>query len=293
MHVRDGGEDDVPAMIELALRRCPHFEPWTLSGVFSGALELDTAPVAYDGDRLAGFAVSVHFVGSPEHQRSVLVFVDDADAGRGLGHELHALCLAAHPDGVTDLRTRVYDGDDTAMAVARHWGYESVQLSITSRVELSGVTRPDAPAGVTLEAVDDLTVDDQEAFDELVAVSQTNPEAVNSHRMTREEMQHWVFPGERAVVSLARVDGQPAAFCLGIVSETAPEGGLGFTGVDPRFRGRGLGRIVKQHVHHRAAELGIRELVTDNEQHNDGIRRLNAELGYVPVYGVHRMRRTR
>jgi GNAT superfamily N-acetyltransferase len=210
-----------------------------------------------------------------------------------LGHELHGLCLAAHHDGVTDLRTRVYDGDDTAMAVARHWGYEPVQLSITSRVELSGVTAPDAPAGVTLEAVDDLTVDDQDVFDELVAVCQTNPEAVNSHLMTREEMQHWVFPGERAVVSLARVDGHPAAFCLGIVSETAPEGGVGFTGVDPRFRGRGLGRLVKQHVHHRAAELGIRELVTDNEQHNDGIRRLNAELGYVPVYGVHRMRRTR
>jgi len=293
VHVRDGGEDDVPAMIDLALRRCPHFEPWTLSGVFSGALELDMAPVAHDGDRLAGFAVTAHYKGSPDHQRSVLVFVDEAYAGRGLGHDLHARCLAAHTDRVTDLRTRVYDGDETAMAVALHWGYEPVQLSITSRVELAGVKEPEVPEGVTLEAVDDMTVHDQAALDELVAASQTNPEAANSHRTTREEMQHWIFPGERPVVSLARVDGQPAAFCLGIMSETAPEGGLGFTGVDPRFRGRGLGRLVKQDVHRRAAELGIRVLVTDNEQNNHAIRRLNAELGYVPVYGVHRMRRTR
>jgi GNAT superfamily N-acetyltransferase len=293
VHVRDGGEHDVPAMIELALRRCPHFEPWILSGVFSGALDLDTAPVAYDGDRLVGFATSAHYKGSPDHQRSVLVLVDAAYAGRGLGHDLHDRCLDAHTDVVTDVRTRVFDGDEIAMAVALHWGYEPVQLSITSRVELEGVTEPDVPEGVTLEAVDDMTVDDQGALDELVAVSQTNPEAVNSHRMTREEMQHWIFPGERPVVSLARVDGEPAAFCLGIMSKTAPEGGLGFTGVDPRFRGRGLGRLVKQHVHRRAAELGVRVLVTDNEQNNHGIRRLNAELGYVPVYGVHRMRRTR
>jgi GNAT superfamily N-acetyltransferase len=293
VHVRDGGEDDVPAMIDLALRRCPHFEPWTLSGVFSGALDLDTAPVAYDGDRLAGFATSAHYRGSPDHQRSVHVFVDEAYAGRGLGHDLHARCLAAHSDAVTDVRTRVYDGDETAMAVARHWGYESVQLSITSRVELEATLEPEPPPGVTLEAADGLTVDDQDALDELIAASQTNPETVNNHRLTRGEMLHWVFPGERAVVSLARVDGQPAAFCFGIVSETAAEGGVGFTGVDPRFRGRGLGRLVKQHVHHRAAELGIRVLVTDNEQHNQGIRRLNAELGYVPVHGVHRMRRTR
>ena len=66
------------------------------------------------------------------------MLVDEAFAGRGLGHDLHARCLAAHSERVTDVRTRVYDGDETAMAVARHWGYESVQLSITSRVELVG-----------------------------------------------------------------------------------------------------------------------------------------------------------
>jgi hypothetical protein len=71
--------------------------------------------------------------------------VDDRYAGTGLGHDLHARCLAVHPDRVTDVRTRVFDGDEVAMAVARHWGYESVQLSITSRVELGAVTEPAPP----------------------------------------------------------------------------------------------------------------------------------------------------
>ncbi len=293
MLVRDGVEDDLRAMIALAVERCPHFEPWTISGLFSGAVERDTVAVAHDEDRLAGFGLSVHFRGSPDHQRSVLVMVDDRDAGAGLGHDLHERCLASHPDSVTDVRTRVFDGDEVAMAVARHWGYESVQLSITSRVELGVVPAPVPPDGVTLEAIDELRVGDQEALDTLVAVSQTNPETANNHLLTPDEMRHWVFPDERPVISLARVDGRPAAFCLGIVAREGDEGGVGFTGVDPRFRGRGLGRLVKEHVHHRAAGLGIRVLSTDNEQHNHGIRRLNESLGYVPVFGVHRMRRTR
>jgi len=278
-------------MVDLAVQRCPHFEPWILSGIFGGAVELDAVPVAHVGERLVGFAVSMHFIGSPDHQRSVQVFVSDDHAGAGVGHELHERCLAAHPVAVTDVRTRVFDGDRTAMAVARHWGYEPVQLSITSRVELDEVPAPVPPHDVTLEAIDDMRVEDQEALDALVSVSQTNPETVNSHRLTREEMQHWVFPGERALVSLARVDGHPAAFCVAIVAEDGEEGGVGFTGVDPRFRGRALGRLVKEHAHHRAAGLGIRVLSTDNEQHNDAIRRLNTAMGYVPVYGVHRMRR--
>ena len=256
MLLRDGLEDDLPAMIALAIARCPHFEPWTISGLFSGAVEPDTVAVAYDEERLAGFGLSLHFRGSPDHQRSVLVMVDRQDAGAGLGHDLHERCLAAHPDSVTDVRTRVFDGDEVAMAVARHWGYESVQLSITSRVELDDPAAPVPPHGVTLEAIDELRVDDQEALDSLVAVSQTNPETANNHLVTPDEMRHWVFPDERPVFSLARVDGRPAAFCVGIVARDGDEGGLGFTGVDPQFRGRGLGRLVKEHVHHRAAGLG-------------------------------------
>ncbi len=103
-------------------------------------------------------------------------------------------------------------------------------------------------------------------------------------------MTHWAFPGERSLGSLARVDGVPAAIAFAIVEDGGDSGGVGYTGVDPRFRGRGLGRLVKEDVHHRAAAPRHPALGTDNEEHNDGIRRLNAELGYQVTYGVYRMR---
>jgi RimJ/RimL family protein N-acetyltransferase len=68
-------------------------------------------------------------------------------------------------------------------------------------------------------------------------------------------------------------------------------GGVGYTGVDPAFRGRGLARLAKEHLHHRAALLGVRRLYTDNEENNAGIRRVNKALGYVPEYGLFRMRK--
>ena len=66
---------------------------------------------------------------------------------------------------------------------------------------------------------------------------------------------------------------------------------VGYTGVDPAFRGRGLGRLAKQHLHHQAAALGVRRMFTDNEENNHGIRRVNAALGYRPEYGLYRLRK--
>jgi GNAT superfamily N-acetyltransferase len=292
MDLRDARESDLPAVVEMCTTRCPHVEPWIVTSIFGDGADYDATLVATDGDRLVGLGFSMHLRGTPDEQRQILVIVEREAGGRGVGHDLYVACRAAQPAVVKDLRTRVFDDDPEAMAVARHWGFEPAQLSITSRLDLAGVTAPDPPTGVTLEAADDLVFEDAadgHAFDAMFTASQTNPEAANNHVTTREEMAAWVFPGERGVGSLARVDGVPAAIAFAIVSEPAGVGGVGYTGVDPQFRGRGLGRLVKQHVHHRAAALGIRSLGTDNEENNRGIRRLNAELGYVPAYGVLRM----
>ena len=99
--------------------------------------------------------------------------------------------------------------------------------------------------------------------------------------MTLAEIRKYVFPGERGIACLARVDGvspprSASAICR---RRRGPRGRAPSRAWTRRFRGRGLGRLVKEHVHHRAHELGMRRLTTDNEEHNEGIRRLNAELG--------------
>jgi GNAT superfamily N-acetyltransferase len=290
MDLREAVPADRSGVAALARERCPHLEPWLVDGLFTGAFDLDTCLVAVEGDALVGFGFSGAPAGTPVGQHQMLVLVATSHDDAGLGRSLYDQCRAAQPSTTTDLRARVFDDDPRALAVAEHWGFEVVQRSITSRLELGDVDPPVPPDGVTLEAADDLAFDDADAVEAMFAASQTNPEARNNHLMTIEEMTHWAFPGERALGSLARVDGVPAAIAFALVEDGGDSGGVGYTGVDPRFRGRGLGRLVKEDVHHRAAGLGIRTLGTDNEEHNQGIRRLNAELGYQVTHGVYRMR---
>ena len=293
MDVRGATRDDVPALIELTTRRTPNYERWWVSTVFEGNVEIHAAPMLLEAGVLVGYGTATHRSGAPEHQRTVQVFVDRAASGRGLGSDLCARCLAALPDTTTEVWTKVHDDDPESLAVARHWGFEVMQRSISSRVDLAGATSPQPPQGVTLEDCDRLEFDgaDAEAFDAMLTASQTNPEAENSHVLTREEMQHWTDPGETPVAALARVDGRPAALAFAIVLRETGERGVADTGVDPAYPGRGLGRLVKGQLHARAAELGIAWLATENEEHNAGIRHVNEQLGYVKTHGVYRLRR--
>jgi GNAT superfamily N-acetyltransferase len=296
--VREATKDDLPALVELTSRRTPRFEPWWISTVFEDSVEIDAAPMVLDAGRLVGYGTATHRVGAPDHQRTVQIFVDRESSGQGIGSAILARCVAAVPAATTELWAKVHDDDPDALAVAQHWGFEVVQRSISSRVDLAGATSPQPPPGVTLEDCDrlDFEGEDAVAFDAMLTASQTNPEAESSHLMTRAEMQHWIDPGETPVACLARVDGHPAALVYGIVvkatGEKPGEGGVAYTGVDPAYRGRGLGRLVKEQLHARAAQLGIPWLMTDNEENNAGIRHVNEQMGYVKTHGVYRLRHT-
>lgn len=294
MELRPAGGDDVEDVVGLALRRCPDFEPSMVHTLFETATTLDLARTAWLDDRLVGFGAIAAREGSPTHQRHQYLFVDRDAEGGGVGGRLLRECLEAVGPDVREVWGRVFDDDPRALAVCGHWGFEVVQRSVSSRLELVGAAAeaPRPPADVALELVEDLDLHGAEAdaFDAMFAASQTNPEAANSHVMTREEIRHWVDAHERAVLSLARVGGRPAALCYTIVDVAQGEGGVAYTGVDPAHRGRGLGRLVKQHAQHEAARLGVRRLTTDNEEDNTGIRHVNEQLGYVMAYGVYRLR---
>ena len=79
----------------------------------------------------------------------------------------------------------------------------------------------------------------------------------------------------------------PAGITFGGVQSGALH--IAYSGVDPAFRGRGIMRVVKERAHIVAARLGATVSRTNNEEHNAGIRRINADLGYVVRSGVYRM----
>ena len=66
---------------------------------------------------------------------------------------------------------------------------------------------------------------------------------------------------------------------------------VAYTGVDPVHRGHGLALTVKMQLHRRAATAGATVASTENEEHNRGIRAVNAALGYEVRQGTYRLRK--
>lgn len=56
-----------------------------------------------------------------------------------------------------------------------------------------------------------------------------------------------------------------------------------YTGVSPRFRGRGIARALKYETVAQAIEIGATRLRTDNDSQNAPILHINAEMGYAPI----------
>jgi GNAT superfamily N-acetyltransferase len=95
---------------------------------------------------------------------------------------------------------------------------------------------------------------------------------------------------ETPIGSLARLDGRPVAITHGGVADSLLH--LSYTGVDPAFRGQGLAKLVKEHAHVRARTAGAVAAMTDNEEHNAGIRHVNEALGYQRCFGTYWLRQT-
>lgn len=82
---------------------------------------------------------------------------------------------------------------------------------------------------------------------------------------------------------LAYVDGEPAAVSMLVVDFESRRAANMFTGVLPRFRGRGLGLAVKLASIAWAKEHGFSSLVTTNDERNAPMLAINRRLGYIPA----------
>jgi len=277
-------------MIDLAMRRSPalirafveplfHDPDFTLESRFV---------VALDGDRMLGWGGLAKLAPFPPGWRSLRVVVDAEQEGAGVGSALHAVLV----DGIDDdlvLRSGVFDDEPRALEVAQHWGFGILQHSISSRLPLpSPVPERALPDDVTIEASTNLEFPDQDAFDAMLDASQTNPER-DQFVFDRAMLLDFITGKERPLGVLLRVRGRPAAISWG--SAFGDQAHIGYTGVDPVFRGRGLGYLVKQELHRLAYDAGARSCATDNEEHNSGIRHVNEALGYAKVSGSYWMQR--
>lgn len=269
-----------PAYIEWHLRDRGYWPDLRLLGIRAGEGRADDALVA------VGWLG--HGTGGTPGWATEHVAVRADDARRGLGTALHRVLVGDLPESTVQVRGELDDDCPEALAAVGRWGFEPEQLSIRSVCPLIDLPTYDVPEDVTFEESPTLTFDDQDAVEAMLLASQTNPEAQRGSARTCAQLAAGMVSGEVAIGLLARVDGVPAAITTGLVADGVFH--VFYSGVAPRFRGRGLAVLVKRRAHEIAAAAGARRASTENEENNSGIRRVNAALGYVRQVGSYRVR---
>jgi GNAT superfamily N-acetyltransferase len=290
-------EATLPAHGEEIVAFVAEREPLIDSGLVRSSIDRTTAlslrclTAREETGGLGGVGVAASNPGMPEGWRFVIVLTRQDLAGRGHASRLYAELLVGLEDDVTTLSTGVVAEDEASMAVARGWGYQVRQLSVTSTCDLSAARPPAPSAGVKFDACDDLTFEDEEAVEAMLLASQTNPEFDLGAVCTLASLRNSPAGTQSPVAVIARVEGRPAAISFAVGDGESMH--VFYTGVDPDLRGRALGRATKQFLHAHARDLGIRTAFTDNEEHNAGIRHVNDQLGYVRHHGSYWMTRPR
>lgn len=290
--VRDLGVDEQRgAVVDLLLRGQPHLVRPEVTLLLDDATSEGRLVLGVEeDDGLVAVGVSTHLIWQSPGDQLVSVVVDPAARGRGLGGRLHAALLDRLPDRATRLRGTTFDDDPASGGVVEHWGYERMQLSLTSTVDVDDATHPSLPDDVTVAVTDHVDLPDATEVDRMLDVSQTNPERLDGGSVIRLADLGRQQEGDELLLGVLRVHGLPAAICAAM-HDASGAGYVGYTGVDPAHRGRGLGALLKQAVHAEARRRGVRRLATENEQHNVGIRHVNERLGYRVRFGTWRWAR--
>jgi len=276
-------------LVTLALARSPHATRGEVVHPFEEPHEFPGLAVRAaldDHGTLLGWGAVARPSWNPPGAAVFLAHVAAAHEGRGVGSTLRQALWDRLPEATTTVRTRVFDDEPRAAEIARHWGFTVEEHSISSRRPLGDLVAPEPGPGVSLESNADQDFTDPDAVEAMLAASQTNPEARAGLALRLDHMRH-PTPPARSVLVIARVDGVPAALTWGVLAEGSFY--VAYSGVDPAYRGRGLAALVKQHAAVEAQAAGATEALTSNEEHNTGIRRINAELGYIVRNGVYRM----
>jgi GNAT superfamily N-acetyltransferase len=165
-------------------------------------------------------------------------------------------------------------------------GFEVTYVQRMSRLDLGRLgAPPPVPAGV--ELVPFGAVDDPRVIWALEAEGLRDvpaDQALDDYRFEEWEARLWSDPDLDVEASLlALLDGEPAAFTSLLSDAESGRATSAMTATARRARGRGLASLVKHHGLARLAAAGFREAVTENDEQNAPMLRVNERLGYRPT----------
>lgn len=242
-----------------------------------------------DGE-LAG---SAH-IGIPTYSDlpSAEVYVLPRQRRRGVGDALYAaLCAWAAGQAATRGQTNVEDDDPDSLAWAQRRGFR--EHSREAMVELDLATyepRPvEPPEGVEVVTWAERPELAEGLYD---VAAEAGPDIPGDEDHRIEPFEEWLSmhmrgEGDRPEGTFVAVaDGEAIGYAKFSFWPAKPDTVFhDLTGVKRAWRGRGVARALKHAQLNWAKEQGYAALRTANEERNEPIRRLNAQLGYKPIPG--------
>ena len=232
-----------------------------------------------DGEVVGRTLAFLNFFGGTAAR--VYVAVREPARGQGIGSALyeraleHALSL--EPSAIA---TDFYE-NDAGVRFAKARGFRAVRaerIAVLDPRTVSG--RPSAEVRPLTEA----NLRDAHRIDETAT-----REMPQLEQITEIPYDEWVqFVVEEPLFAregsfLAYADGEAAALSLLLADRESGRGTNMFTGTLPEFCGRGLGTAAKLASIHWAAENGITQMATSNDETNEAMLAINRKLGYRPA----------
>jgi RimJ/RimL family protein N-acetyltransferase len=235
-----------------------------------------------DGGIVGAVEAGLNFFGSGD-VASVGVRVDPDHRNRGIGSELYRLGMEhVRSLGATHALS-MFDETDAGVAFATRRGWSETRAESLSSLDPRAVSEQPDPA-VELLPARDLDPRELHRIDEEATRDMPAFDAVNE--IDYDEWLDFVWDNPlftRDGSFGAVVDGRVAAVSLLLANLDLGRAVNMFTGTSREHRRRGLALAVKLASTRWAAETGITQIVTTNDETNTAMLAVNRRLGYEPL----------
>ncbi len=218
--------------------------------------DLAAAVLAFEDDRLAGYAHTVTFGAGDERRASCEFVVDPGFRCRGVGRLLlsHAI-MHANSQHARKLDLWAYNDTPASRRIAAQFGFQPVRRLLHLHRHMGGLAAVGEPASATLRPFDAGRDDERWlALNNRIFAGHPENGAWTIDDLHARMAQRWFDPAD---LLMLEVDGALAGFSWLKMEDRAGEGRVGeiyIIGVAPEVRGRGLGRyLLRESLTHLAA----------------------------------------
>jgi mycothiol synthase len=238
-----------------------------------------------DGEEKGSAAIAI-LPQRPEHGFLLLTVLEDGRR-RGLGSALYTTVSAwMRERGLAQTQASAMEDDEESLAYATRRGFREIERYPRLILELSAIEEPvvHAPAGIEIVTWADHP-DVARGMYEVAVQAYADVPGGDTEEM--EAFEDWLAhdmqgSGDRPETTFVAVaGGEVVGYAKFFLTEARPTVAFhDMTAVRRDWRGRGVARALKQAQIGWAKRAGYEVCETANEERNEPIRRLNAELGY-------------